>query len=314
MDAGGCNHARCGLQAPIVDGQLCTRIPEKGAFGLDNCFIMGSQDPFHEAKRVLGIWRSQENPPAKVRPLDFIKWCQARGFDTSRLRSIEEPAFNTDRENMKTALGSGVVVIALAPLLSAEWLAAHIAFSLVTIPDDERLTTIFKETVVKQEPGLTQSKQEPLTSADWQLVRSICGNPPARCSRAQFDEWRRRFDTTENRPAWSLVAEFRESDEMMNAQARWCDVSAAHKQQIARWVSAGDLSLVTTEGVETVDTTKGFVRRDDVKRYLEYYNLPWRHAKAKAEDADRSVSANGQPKILEHRLTPDARELSTILA
>ncbi|MEM5371634.1 hypothetical protein V4C53_37180 [Paraburkholderia azotifigens] len=77
-----------GLQAPIIDGQLCTEIPEKGAMGLDNCLIIGNQDPFHEAKRVLGIWRSQENPPAKVRPLEFIRWCQVRGFDTAWLRSI----------------------------------------------------------------------------------------------------------------------------------------------------------------------------------------------------------------------------------
>jgi hypothetical protein len=302
----------CGLQAPIVDGHLCTQIPEKGAMGLDNCFIMGSQDPFHEAKRVLGIWRSQENSPAKVRPLEFIVWCQARGFDTSWLRTIKENAFNAGREAMKAALGSGVVVIPRAPLLSAEWLAAHIALSLVTIPDDERLTTVFKETVVKQEPGLTQSTREALTSADWHLVRSICGNPPVRCSRAQFDEWRGKFEATENRPGWTLAAEFRESAEMANAQARWCDVSVAHKQQIAQWVSDGDLSLVTADGVETVDTTKGFIRLDDVKRYLEHYNLPWRDTQVKAEDSDRSLSANGQPKSLEHRLSPDARELSTI--
>ncbi|WP_146749802.1 hypothetical protein [Paraburkholderia bryophila] len=88
----------CGLQAPIIDGQLCVEIPEKGAMGLDNCFITDSQDPFHEAKRVLGIWRSQENPPTRVRLLEFIRWCQTRGFDTSWLRSIEEDAVNRERE------------------------------------------------------------------------------------------------------------------------------------------------------------------------------------------------------------------------
>ncbi|NYH26058.1 hypothetical protein [Paraburkholderia bryophila] len=93
----------CGLQAPIIDGQLCTEIPEKGAMGLDNSLIIGNQDPFHEAKRVLGIWRSQENPPPKVRPLDFIRWCQVRGFDTAWLRSIEEDALNSERKDMKAA-------------------------------------------------------------------------------------------------------------------------------------------------------------------------------------------------------------------
>jgi len=93
----------CGLQAPIIDGQLCTEIPEKGAMGLDNCLIMGSQDPFHEAKRVLGIWRSQVSSPARVRPLDFVRWCQSRGFDTAWLQSIEEDALNAEREDMKAA-------------------------------------------------------------------------------------------------------------------------------------------------------------------------------------------------------------------
>ncbi len=280
--------------------------------GLDNCLVINTQDPFHEAKRVLGIWYSQESPPARVRPLDFIGWCRTRGFDTSWLGSIEEDAFNREREDIKAALGSGVVVIPSAPLLSAEWLASHIAFSLVAIPDDERLTGVFKETVIKQEPGLTHSTHEALTSTDWRLVRSICGNPPVRCSRAQFDEWRGKFQAAENRPALLLRGEFSESAKMTKAQARWCDVSIAHKEQIAQSVSHGGLSLVTADGIKTAETTKGFIRREDVKRYLDRCNLPWRDAQGKAENTDRSFIANGQPEFLEQGVTPDARELSTI--
>ena len=302
----------CGLQAPIVDGQLGTLIPEKGAMGLDNCFIMGSQDPFHEAKRLLGIWCSQENPPARVRPLEFIRWCDARGFDTSWLRSIKVDTVNMNRENVKAALGSGVVVIPSVPLLSADWLASHIAFSVVAIPDDERLTTVFKETVLKREPGITESRRDALTAADWRLVRSICGNPPVGCSRAQFDEWHGKFEAAENSPAWTLVGEFRASDEMATAQARWSDVSIAHNQQIAKWVSAGDLSLVTADGVETVDATKGLIRRDDVQRYLDHYSLPWRDGLAKAEDTGRSRNTNVRPNFFEDADAPDERELSTV--
>lgn len=95
--------------------------------GLDNCFTTGSQDPFHNAKRVLGIWRSQVNPPARIRPLDFVRWCQTRGFDTSWLLSAEEDALHREREDLKAALGSGVVVVPSAHLISAERLAHHIA-------------------------------------------------------------------------------------------------------------------------------------------------------------------------------------------
>lgn len=285
----------CGLQAPIIDGQQCTEIPEKGAMGLDNCFIVGNQDPFHEAKRVLGIWRSQESPPAKVRPLDFIRWCQVRGFDTAWLRSVEEDAASREKEDMKAALGSGAVVIPSAPLLSAEWLAGHIAFSLVAIPDDERLSTIKKE--VPAGDGVVRI--ELLTNDDRRLVHSICGKSLAGCSRAEFEAYRQKFDAEENRPEWSLTGEFRESAEMTKAQARWGEVVLAHKQQIAQWVSNGGRSLVTADRIATTDITRGFIRREDVKQYLDEYDLPWRDIQAKVAAVDRSRSAIGQPNILE---------------
>ncbi|TDN68791.1 hypothetical protein [Paraburkholderia sp. BL10I2N1] len=302
----------CGIQAPIVEGQLCTEISEKGAMGLDNCFLSGSQDPFHEARRVLGIWRSQVNPPTKIRPLDFVRWCQARGLDVGWLRSLEEQASNRERDDMKAAMGSGVVVVPSTPLVSCDWLADHIAFTFVSIPDDERLTTVFKVTVLKQIPVLTQSKREPLTGADWQIVRSICGNPPTRCSRAQFAEWREVFDQAPNRPAWSLGGDFCGSAEMQKAQARWCDVSTAHKAQIAQNVTDGELALVTAEGITTVDTAAGFIRRDDIKRYLDRYHLRWQDSHGTARNAVGVASISGGSEFVGHEIVPDARELSTI--
>lgn len=74
-----------GLQAPIP----CNEIPAKGAMGLDNCFIAANQDPFHHAKWVLELWRSRENAPSRVRPLDFITWCKSKNVDTAWLQSIE---------------------------------------------------------------------------------------------------------------------------------------------------------------------------------------------------------------------------------
>lgn len=299
----------CGLQAPIVDGLLCTSIPESGAMGLDNGFLMGSQDPFHEAKRLLGVWYSQENPPAKVRPLDFIEWCHARGFDTSWLRSVESDTDKRAKDEMKAALGSGVVVLPRSPLLPGEWLANHIAFSLVAIPDDERLVTVLKEKVVEQTPGVTVSTREPLTGADWRLVRSICGNPPERCSHSQFDEWSEKFAAADKRPEWSLFGEFGPGSEMAKAQTRWSEVSISHEQQIADWVKSGRLSLVTADGVETSDLAKGFIRLSDVKRYLDHYNLRWRQATERAEDNNATHDIGGRPK---NGASPTARELSTV--
>ncbi|MFM0142452.1 hypothetical protein [Paraburkholderia sp. RL18-085-BIA-A] len=302
----------CGIQAPIVDGQLCAEIPEKGAMGLDNCFLSGSQDPFHEARRVLGIWRSQVNPPTKIRPLDFVRWCQARGFDVARLRSLEGEVSNRERGEMKAALGSGVVVIPSRPLISCDWLADHIAFSIVSIPDDERLTMVFKVEVIKQTPAVIQSKREPLSGADWQILRSVCGNPPTRCSRAQFAEWREVFEQATNRPAWSLGGDFCESAEMQKAQARWCDVSTAHKAQIAQSVSNGEFALVTAEGISTIDTTVGFIRRDDVKRYLERYDLRWQDSQGQTRNSEGRANISVKPEIVVPEVAPDTRALSTI--
>ncbi|MDN7870005.1 hypothetical protein QZM26_11340 [Burkholderia multivorans] len=88
----------CGLQAPIDNGQLCTEIPAGRVKGLDglwkseqNCTAIA------DAERVLGIWRSQVNPPARVRPLDFVEWCQARGFDIAWLRSVKDDVLGKER-------------------------------------------------------------------------------------------------------------------------------------------------------------------------------------------------------------------------
>ncbi|MBU9681188.1 hypothetical protein KTF37_30540 [Burkholderia multivorans] len=263
----------CGLQAPIENGQLCTEIPAGRVKGLDglwkseqNCTAIA------DAKRVLGIWRSQVNPSARVRPLDFVEWCQARGFDIAWLRSIEDDVLSKERGAMKAALGSGVVVVPSANHF-AVWLADHIAFSLVAIPNDERLTTVFKVTAARQEPGSTQSKYELLTSDEWRLVRSICGNPPAPCSRAQFEEWRGKFNAAGNKPDWSLDGDFCWSDETVKAQARWTDVSQAHRQQFEQMAKKGDLSLVTPDGTPTTDISKGRMSRDDFIRYLQSRGL-----------------------------------------
>ncbi|NPT58274.1 hypothetical protein [Paraburkholderia elongata] len=192
----------CGLQAPIVDGQLCTDIPEKGAMGLDNCFIVGSHDPFHQAKSVLGILRSQVNPPDRTRPLDFIKWCKSKGIDTSWLRTVDGGVQLAEAVTpMRTIMNFQPRPVGLPnqPLLRPDWLARAIAFALIEIPDDEILKTVRKEVPV----GTGESHIESLTGDDWWLIREICGGtPPAPCSRADFQSYCAKFDAAESRPAW----------------------------------------------------------------------------------------------------------------
>ncbi|MHB1677342.1 MAG: hypothetical protein ACYCSS_07370 [Sulfuriferula sp.] len=40
---------------------------------------------FNEAQEVLKLWNSQEKPPAKVIPADFVMWCERKGIDTAWL-------------------------------------------------------------------------------------------------------------------------------------------------------------------------------------------------------------------------------------
>jgi hypothetical protein len=74
----------CGIQ-PLED---CTQIPN-GGMGLDNVFVTGSEDRFHEARRVLKLWNSRAHSPSKVRPAVFITWCKT--YDNDLLNRI-----NTD--------------------------------------------------------------------------------------------------------------------------------------------------------------------------------------------------------------------------
>jgi len=81
----------CLLVCGIQPTEGCTEIPNNdgGAIGLDNCFHSGNEDSFYHARRILKLWESRENAPAKVRPADFVAWCKT--YDNSHLNKI-----NTD--------------------------------------------------------------------------------------------------------------------------------------------------------------------------------------------------------------------------
>lgn len=77
-----------GIQPP----QGCTEIPPNGAMGLSNNFITAIEDPFHQVRWVLELWNSRENPPARVRPADFVAWCKTQNIDTAWLSEVETTA------------------------------------------------------------------------------------------------------------------------------------------------------------------------------------------------------------------------------
>lgn len=75
----------CGLQAQPD----CHEIPQ-GAMGLDNAWVMPNADKFYHAKRVLQLWNSRENPPSKVRPVEFVAWCKSKDINTDWVTNAAE--------------------------------------------------------------------------------------------------------------------------------------------------------------------------------------------------------------------------------
>jgi len=72
---------------------------EKDAFLLDNAWKCGyhldtkemcgvAYVAFSQRTRVLELWNSQENPPAKVTPPAFVKWCKSKEIDTTWLAEV----------------------------------------------------------------------------------------------------------------------------------------------------------------------------------------------------------------------------------
>lgn len=158
------------------------------------------------------------------------------------------------------------------PLVTPDRLAQEIAIAMVEIPDDERLATLKKETP----DGPDKWRIEPLTGDDWRLVREICGgNPPTPCSPARFEAWRAPFDTASSRPDWALRPEFRYSDAMVKAQNAHNEIYLQHREQIARRVRDGKLSLVTPAGIETTILDEGCIGIADAKAYLDQCCIGW---------------------------------------
>ncbi len=73
-----------GIQPPLDVSEF----PEKGAMSLQNSFWPGTLDPFHHARHILILWNSREQAPARVRPADFVAWCQSKGINTDWLREV----------------------------------------------------------------------------------------------------------------------------------------------------------------------------------------------------------------------------------
>lgn len=74
-----------GIQPP--DQNELVEIPN-GAMGLNNCFLPGNSDPFHEARRILFLWNCREKTAARVRPADFVAWCKTQNINTDWLNDV----------------------------------------------------------------------------------------------------------------------------------------------------------------------------------------------------------------------------------
>jgi hypothetical protein len=296
-----------GIQAPIP----CDEIPSKGAMGLDNCFIIGTQDPFHQARWVLELWRSRENPPIRVRPIDFIAWCKTKNIDTSWLRSVEENAQKVEKEmtmvNIANHSGRAVPIPDGLMMVTPSWLAREIAMSKVEIPDDQLLAGVKK--IVPAGTGI--SHIEPLTGDEWRLVRNICGgNPPVPCSPADFEAYREKFDAVDNARNWTLYPEYRPSNAMQKAQIKHTEIEVRHRNQMEKLVRTGNLSLVSSAGIETTNIDEGYIRIADVKTYLEQWCIPYRNIDV--ANTDKWRNANGPAVPPAPVDAPDEGDLSLI--
>jgi hypothetical protein len=75
------------LVCGVIPPANCHAIPH-GAMSLGGVLLMPTDDPFHDARRVLQIWNSQMSPPEKVRPAEFVAWCRSKAINTDWLREV----------------------------------------------------------------------------------------------------------------------------------------------------------------------------------------------------------------------------------
>lgn len=70
---------------------------------------------FSHAARVLELWRSQNNPPSKVRPVEFVAWCKSKDISTEWITNAAEwtaYAFASERpETQKAASQDGTAAL-----------------------------------------------------------------------------------------------------------------------------------------------------------------------------------------------------------
>ena len=85
----------CGL-CPYPE---CEEIPAKGAgvWTLLNTFRWGNTDPCSQARKILNLWNAQENPPNKVSPADFVRWCKENAINSDSIRKVK-PTVETGQE------------------------------------------------------------------------------------------------------------------------------------------------------------------------------------------------------------------------
>lgn len=67
----------------IVFTDMRTILDER-SYSFTNC------DLFRDADRVLELWNSQENPRQKIKPVEFVKWCEIRGINTEWITNADE--------------------------------------------------------------------------------------------------------------------------------------------------------------------------------------------------------------------------------
>lgn len=88
------------LAAGVLPNEDYTSVPEQ-AMCLDHRHLPIGHQFLRDAKRILHEWNSQEVAPSKVRPSEFVAWCEAKQINTDWLRDVPTAPKRNQAEDLQ---------------------------------------------------------------------------------------------------------------------------------------------------------------------------------------------------------------------
>ena len=196
----------------------------------------------------------QETAPAAVQPApNKAGWDAARSPGIQTLHLIRIPAG--------------------APFVLAEMIPVWIADALVPIPDVAPSVLSLRKQISIGKPA--EFELVSLTAEDWALLDRIWHDhstathtKPMNANYEQFYEYREVFESSPEKPAWDLHAEF--SNPKYDAEVRQINIKHRHTQDLSAAAASGQITILTAQRTPTNRIEPGsIVSVEDARRYLE---------------------------------------------